>query len=147
MNTANALPALSSESTAPSKGLHVGLWIAQVLLAAVFLLSGGMKLTAPLETLRAQLPWVSGSMGSLVRAIGLAEVLGALGVVLPAATRILPRLTPLAATGLGTVMTLASLTHASRGEFPMIAVNAVLGGLAAFVAWGRSGRAPIAPRG
>jgi hypothetical protein len=67
-------------------------------------------------------------------------------LVLPAATRIKPALTPLAALGLATVMVLASLTHLLRGEVQMLPVTAVLAGLAAFVAWGRARKAPIAPR-
>ena len=145
MNNATALPATSAPKA--GRGLHIGLWIAQALLAAAFLMSGGMKLTAPLEALQAQMPWVSGAMGALVRFIGAAEVAGALGLLLPSLTRIAPRLTVLAAIGLGVIMVLASITHASRGEFPMIGANVVLGGVAAFIAWGRSSRAPIAPRG
>lgn len=122
----------------PRRGLYYGLWVAQALLALVFLMSGLTKLTAPLAQLQAQMPWVQGAMGGAVRFIGLAETAGALGVVLPAATRIRPSLTPLAAAGLTTVMVLAALTHLSRGEAPMVAVNATLGALAAFVAWGRS---------
>ncbi len=135
--------ALTSSS---SRGTHVKLWVTQGLLAAVFLLSGAMKLTAPLDQLRAQMPWVSGAIGGAVRFIGLVEVLGAVGVVLPAATRVMPKLTPLAAAGLAAVMVLASLTHASRGEFGMIPVNLVLGGMAAFVAWEHARKKPIAAR-
>ncbi len=138
-------PALNS-SASPSKALHIGLWIIQALLAAAFLMGGGMKLAAPIEELQAQMPWVAGAMGGAVRFIGLVEVLGALGLILPAATRIQPKLTPLAATGLLVVMVLAAATHIARGEFPMITVNIVLGGLAAFVAWGRFGKAAIGAR-
>jgi hypothetical protein len=67
-------------------------------------------------------------------------------LILPAATRIKPSLTPLAAIGLTTVMALASITHLVRGEVQMLPVTILLGGLAAFVAWGRSRKAPIAPR-
>jgi putative oxidoreductase len=129
-----------------SKGLHVGLWVAQGLLAAAFLSAGLMKVTSPIEALRAAMPWVNGAMGQAVRFIGTMEVLGALGLILPAATRIKPWLTPLAALGLTTVMVLASATHAVRGEPQVILFNAVLGGLAAFVAWGRWRKAPIPPR-
>lgn len=96
MSTATA-NASSLPSNSPSRALHIGLWVAQGLLAAAFLMAGGMKATAPLEQLQAQMPWVSGAMGGLVRFIGIVEILGAVGVVLPAATRILPKLTPLAA--------------------------------------------------
>jgi hypothetical protein len=105
-----------------------------------------MKATAPLEQLQASMPWVSGAMGPAVRLIGVVEVAGALGLVLPAATRVKPSLTPLAALGLTTVMVFASLTHLVRGEVQMLPITAVLAGLAAFVAWGRSRKAPIAPR-
>lgn len=142
MPNAIAVPAL----VLPRRGLHIGLWVAQGLLAVAFLMSGGMKLFAPIEELQAQMPWVAGALGSAVRFIGLAEVLGAIGLVLPAATRILPKLTPLAASGLLVVMGLAAATHASRGEYPMILANVALGGLAAFVVWGRSRKAPIAAR-
>ncbi len=142
MNNAAALPALST----PSKGFNIGLWVAQGLLAAAFLMSGGMKVSAPIEQLQAQMPWVTGALGGAVRFIGVMELLGAVGLVLPAATRIAPKLTPLAAAGLLTVMVLASMTHISRGEYPMIVANLLLGGLAAFVSWGRFKQAPIAPR-
>jgi uncharacterized membrane protein len=146
MNAA-AAPSTSSSTSTPSKGLHVGLWVAQGLLAAAFLMAGGMKVSAPLEQLQAQMPWVTGAMGGAVRFIGIVELLGALGLVLPAATRIMPKLTPLAAAGLLTVMVLGALTHISRGEYPMIVANLVLGGLAAFIAWGRFKLSPIAARG
>lgn len=129
-----------------SKWLHVGLWITQGLLAAAFLMAGGMKLSAPIEELQTQMPWVTGALGGAVRFIGAAEVLGGIGLILPAATRILPKLTPLAAAGLAIVMVLAVATHVARGEMPMIAPGLVLGGMAAFVAWGRLLKAPILPR-
>ena len=69
--------------------------------------------------------------------------LGAIGLILPAATKIKPSLTPLAALGLLTIMILAMAFHLSRGEVQATPVNIVLGGLAAFVAWGRTKRAPI----
>ncbi|MCK6544474.1 DoxX family protein [Myxococcota bacterium] len=143
MNNAATLPAISTSS----KGLHLGLWAAQVLLAAAFLMAGGMKVSAPLEELAAQMPWVTGALGGAVRFIGVMELLGALGLVLPAATRIMPKLTPLAASGLLTVMALAAMTHLVRGEHPMLVANFVLAGLAAFVAWGRFVKAPITARG
>jgi putative oxidoreductase len=72
----------------------------------------------------------------LVRFIGTSELLGALGLILPAAMRIKPALTGFAALGLLTIMVLAALFHVSRGEFGMLPINSVLGALAAFVAWG-----------
>jgi len=83
----------------------------------------------------------------LVRFIGLAELAGGLGLILPALTRIQPQLTPLAGAGLALVMFLAAGFHLSRGEFGFIVPNIVLLALAAFVAYGRWQVAPIAPRG
>lgn len=143
MTTATIVDSSVSRS---SNGMHIGLWIVQGLLAFAFLGAGLMKLTTPLDALAAQMAWVEAVPGGLVRFIGAAEFAGALGLILPAATRIQPRLTVWAAVGLVTVMALAFLTHATRGEWPMVAPNVVLGSLAAFVAWGRATKAPIASR-
>lgn len=144
MSNAATIPISTST---PSKGLHIGVWVAQGLLAAAFLMSGGNKVSAPMEQLQAQMPWFQGAMGGAARFIGVMELLGALGLILPAATRILPKLTPLAASGLLTIMILASVLHISRGEYPMLVATFALGGLAAFIAWGRIKKAPIAARG
>ncbi len=139
MSTPIATPA------APSKAWTLGLWAPQVLLALMFGMAGVMKSTQPIEAMAANMPWVADLPG-LVRFIGVAELLGAIGLILPAATRILPVLTPAAGAGLATIMVLAAGFHAMNGEYSAIAVNAVLGLLAAFVAWGRLVKAPIAPK-
>lgn len=138
---------MSTPVTAPAskKGLNIGLWIVQGLLALAFLGAGFMKLTTPIEAMAQQMAWVTTAPG-LVRFIGLAELLGGIGLILPAATRILPHLTAWAATGLGTIMLLASVFHLSRGEAMSVPANIVIGLLAAFVAWGRFKSAPISPR-
>ncbi len=138
----------AAHTAAPARrtGLHVGLWIVQVLLAAMFAMTGLMKLSQPIDALAASLPWVTTVPEMLVRFIGAAEFAGALGLILPSLTRIQPRLTALAAIGLIVVMLLASAFHASRGEFAVVPMNLVLGAFAAFVAWGRGKAAPIAPR-
>ncbi len=132
--------------TAPSKALHITLWVAQVLLALAFLGSGLMKLSMPIDELAKNMAWVARSSPGLVRFIGTAEFLGALGLILPSLTRIRPGLTPLAALGLVVVMVLAAGVHLMNGEGPMIAPNIVLGGIAAFIAWGRGRKAPIQAR-
>lgn len=130
------------------RALHLALWAAQLLLFLAFAMSGFIKLTLPIAELSQQAPWTADVSPGLVRFIGAVELAGALGVLLPAATRVRPGLTPLAAAGLATVMLLALGFHAMRGDGPTpMAINAVLGGLALFVAWGRSRRAPIAARG
>ena len=138
---------LPSPAVSSGRGLHIGLWVAQVVLALLFGMAGVSKATQPIADLAQQLVWPGAVPAGLVRFIGTAELLGAIGLVLPAATRIKPWLTPLAAAGLVTVMVLASAFHLTRGEFGGIAFNAVLGSIAAFVAWGRFRKAPIAPRG
>jgi uncharacterized membrane protein YphA (DoxX/SURF4 family) len=119
------------------------LWIIQALLAALFLFAGGTKLVLPLEVLK--------SMGSpnqivlpglLLRFIGVCEVLGALGLILPGLLRIRPVLTPLAAAGLVIIMIGATvLTFAADGLAPAL-VPLVVGILLAFVAYGRWRLAP-----
>ena len=131
---------------ATSKVMNVSLWIVQVLLAVMFAMSRLMKLTSPIAALIQQMPWAASVPELLVRSIGLAELAGALGLLLPAATRIKPMLTPLAASGLVVVMIGALATHIARGELNVAFVPVVLGALAAFVAWGRTKRAPIQPR-
>ena len=80
---------------------------------------------------------------NIVKTIGSLELLAAIGLILPALTKILPILTPLAATGLVLTMIGASLTHFRRKEYPMIGVNLVLLALAAFVAYGRFIAVPL----
>ncbi|MHB8419660.1 MAG: DoxX family protein [Myxococcales bacterium] len=136
----------TSPARSPGKGLQVGLWIVQGLLAAVFLMAGGMKLLTPIAELSQKMPWVAQAPW-LPRFIGAAEVAGALGVILPAATRIKPGLTALAALGLLTIMVLAVPFHFMQNDAAHAPIPAVLGLLAAFVAWGRYRKLPIAPRG
>ena len=133
-------------TTQPSKALHVALWIVQVLLAAMFLMAGFMKISQPITQLATSLPWVSQVPEALVRFIGAAEVLGGLGLLLPSLLRIQPRLTVLAAVGLVLVMVLAAGFHLTRGEGGMVGPNLVIALLAVFVAWGRSNKAPIAAK-
>ena len=149
MNTANSEASdgasKGAASDGGSKGLRIGLWVVQVLLALLFALSGAMKLALPYAELLKQGAWVERVPEGLVKFIGVAELSGALGVILPAATRIKPFLSPLAAAGFVVIMVLASALHLSLGEPPIAQV--ILGGLAAFVVWGRFRKAPITPRG
>ena len=128
----------SAAGTRPARALHVSLWLVQLLLAAAFLLVGYTHAIAPIAVAVARAPWVASLPVALVRLIGVAELAGALGLLLPAATRIRPKLTPLAAAGLATMMVLAIPFHLVRGEASEIVINLVLGSLAAFVAWGRT---------
>jgi DoxX-like family len=113
------------------------LWIVQALLAIVFLGAGGMKLVVPLDVLYAnmQLPLP----GIFIRFIGLCELLGALGLILPGATRIRPELTSLAARGLVLIM-VGAVMFTPPEQLATAALPVVLGLLAAFVAYGRAPR-------
>ena len=117
--------------------MGIALWVAQVLLAVAFLGAGATKLSQPKEKLAKNLAWVEDFSQGTVRLIGALEVLGAVGLVLPALTGVLPWLTPLAAVGLVLTMVGAILTHLNRKENSAIAAPAVLLVLAAFVAYGR----------
>jgi uncharacterized membrane protein YphA (DoxX/SURF4 family) len=119
------------------------LWIIQALLALLFLFSGGTKLVLPLDVLKSmgspnqiQLP------GLLLRFVGVVEVLGALGLLLPGLLRIKPWLTPLAAAGLVVVMVGAVAVTVASGEVAAAIMPLVVGLLAAFVAYGRWRLAP-----
>jgi uncharacterized membrane protein YphA (DoxX/SURF4 family) len=119
--------------------VNIAIWILQSLLALGFLAAGLIKLSRPKEKLQERMAWTESFSGPMVKVIGALEVLAALGLILPAATGILPVLTPLAATGLVIVMAGAVVTHARRREVPVIVVNVVLLLLAAVVAWARFG--------
>jgi len=117
--------------------MNIALWIVQALLALAFGMAGLMKLTQPKEKLAAQMAWVEDFAPNIVKLIGTLELLGAIGLILPLLTGILPWLTPVAAVGLVLTMLGAMATHIRRHENQMLVVNGVLLLLAAFVAYGR----------
>jgi uncharacterized membrane protein YphA (DoxX/SURF4 family) len=120
--------------------MNLALWIIAIVLAVAFAGSGLMKLVVPKDKLvTAGQGWAQDYSSTNIRLIGLVEVLGAVGLVLPAALHIAPILVPLAAVGLALVMVGAVVVHARRKEPMNIAVNVVLIALAVFVAWGRFG--------
>lgn len=130
-----------------NKAMNIALWVVQVLLGLIFLMAGATKSFQPIEVMAESLPWVTSVPVGLVRFIGISELLGGIGLLLPSMLRIKPHLTVWAAIGLTIVMVLAALFHASRGEFPAIGANAVFIALTAFVAWGRSKKVPILAKG
>jgi uncharacterized membrane protein YphA (DoxX/SURF4 family) len=109
------------------------LWIVQVLLAALFLFAGVMKLVLPLDQLAGPMPLP----GPFLRFIGVVELLGGLGLLLPGLLRIRPGLTPLAAAGLVVLMIGATAIGLMVGDPTMALIPAAVGLLAAFVAYGR----------
>jgi hypothetical protein len=145
LSQSTTLPAAAA-NVRPSRALNVSLWAAQLLLAALFFLVGYTHAAAPIAVAIQRAPWVASLPVALVRFIGVAELAGAIGLLLPAATRIRPMLTPLAAAGLAIMMLLAIPFHLLRGEASAVGINLVLGSLAALVAFGRTRWAPIADR-
>jgi uncharacterized membrane protein YphA (DoxX/SURF4 family) len=120
--------------------MNTVVWIVTAVLAAVFLAVGLMKLTQPKPALvKAGQGWAEDIPDAGVKAIGALEVLGAVGLVLPALLDTATVLVPLAAVGLAVLMLGAAVTHARRREYPNIAANLVLGALAVFVAVERFG--------
>ncbi|HEX2184038.1 MAG TPA: DoxX family protein [Chloroflexota bacterium] len=110
---------------------NVAVWGLQVLLALAFGAAGVMKIVTPVDQLVANgMAWTSAVPPIAVTLIGVAEILGAVGLILPAATRIRPELTPAAAAGLGVTQVLAAVFHVTRGEGMMVPVNLVLALLA-----------------
>src|SRR5256884_3268380 len=115
------------------------LWIVQGLLAALFLFAGGMKLVLPLDKLTGPFPLP----GWFIRFIGVCEVLGALGLILPGLFRIRRGLTPLAAAGLVIIMIGATVITLIGGDLMAAVISLIVGLLAAFVAYGRWRLVPL----
>ena len=115
----------------------LALWIVQVLLASTFANAASRKLVRKEGKASKGMAWRKDFSQETVRLVGVLELLGAAGLVLPALTGVLPWLTPLAAAGLALTMIRAALTHLRRGEYETILVIAVLMVLALFVAYGR----------
>ncbi|WP_018353376.1 DoxX family protein [Longispora albida] len=129
--------------------LNGALWVVQVLGGCFFAGSGFGKVLladgALYESAPRAVAWYAAVPQPLIVFIGVAEVLGGIGLILPALTRIRPVLTPLAGLGLAVTMLLAAVFHVVRGEYELVPANIVLGGIAALVAAGRRNVRPVAP--
>jgi uncharacterized membrane protein YphA (DoxX/SURF4 family) len=119
--------------------MNVALWAVQLTLAIMFMMAGSMKLMKDKEELAEKMGWVEDFSQSTIRLIGAAEIMGAIGLILPALTGIAPILTPLAASGLAVVTAGAMVVHLRRREYPLALMTMMLAAMAAFVAWGRFG--------
>jgi hypothetical protein len=129
-----------------STRLRASLWVVQAFLALTFVGTAIWKVATPIADLAAMIPWAGEVSPTLLYATAVFDLLGGLGVLLPSLTRIAPRLTVLAALGCVALQASAIVFHLSRGEAANTPFNFFLVALAAFVAWGRHARAPIAPR-
>ncbi|EEP72335.1 hypothetical protein MCAG_02662 [Micromonospora sp. ATCC 39149] len=120
--------------------MNIVLWVVQGALAAVFLGAGLTKIAKPKEELVAPLgEWVRSFSAPGVKLLGLVEVLGAVGLVVPPLAGVAPVLSPVAAVGIVVIMVGAIVAHARESAGSKIAMNVVLGVLAAVVVWGRFG--------
>ncbi len=117
--------------------MNIALWIAQGLLGVMYLMAGSMK-TFQIAKVKEQMPWAKNRPDGFVRFVGVSEMLGALGLIIPILTGILPWLTILAAVGLTIIQLLAIFTeHLPKKEYNVIPMNVVLMALSAFVVIGR----------
>lgn len=116
--------------------MNIALWAVQIILGLMFLMAGASK-AFQYEKTKAKMPWIKDVSKSLVIFIGIAEVLGGLGLILPQAIGFVPILTPLAAIGLAVVMVFAAIFHFNRKEYQGIGMNIILLLFALFIAWGR----------
>ena len=127
----------------PSAVMNAILWVLQVLLALVFLASGGLKLVKPKEALLDTMAVLRDYRPVTVKLIGLAEVLGAVGLIVPLAVGVAPGLVPWAALGLASVVVGAAVVHAEHRDYKPLAVHAVLLVMAIAVVFGRSADIPL----
>jgi hypothetical protein len=129
--------------------LNGALWSLQALFGFFFAGSGFGKVLLYDEALYATAPravaWYAAVPQSLIVFIGVCEVLGGIGLILPAMTKVRPNLTPLAAAGLTLTMILAAGFHIMRGEYALVPANILLGGVSAYIAVGRWRQRPIEP--
>jgi putative oxidoreductase len=121
------------------------LWVLQIFLGLFFLVFGIMHFIVP-DGLPAPLEWMYELSDGLHLVSGVAEILGGLGLILPAVTGIRPELTVWAAAGLAVVMVGAAIWHAGRGEIVQILLNLVNAAVLIFLAYGRARLAPLEPR-
>lgn len=118
--------------------MNTTLWTTQGILAAMFGMAGIMKSTQPIDKLmKSGLNWTNRISLTTVRIIGLSELLGAIGLILPITFGILPILTSVAAAGLAIIMLLAAVHHLKHKENKAIVFNTVIFFLAIFVSYGR----------
>lgn len=117
--------------------MNGALWIVQGLLAVMYGMAGIMK-TFQISKAREQLPWAKNRSDGFVRFVGTSELLGALGLILPLLTGILPWLTPVAAIGLTLIQLLAIFTeHLPKKEYNVLPINILLVALSIFILVGR----------
>jgi len=126
--------------------VNVVLWILQALMALAYLNAGYLKTFRPIAEIAPTIFWAPAVPEPLVRFIGVSELLGAIGLILPALLKIRPQLTTLAGAGLTLIMLLANIFHIVRGEFFVLPGTGVFLIVVGFITYGRWKLYPIAPR-
>ena len=127
--------------------LRVGLWGAQLIVASIFLFGAYAKLLVPQPELARMIPWTADYSTTFVHGIGLVDLAGGLGILLPSLIRVAPGLTIPAALGCAALQAFAIVFHLSRGETMALVFNIPLLAMSVFVLWGRSRKARIEARG
>lgn len=135
-----------SAAPAAHQALNTGLWVVQVLLFITFAGTALWKVLTPIPQLAAMIPWAGQVPAAFMYGTAAIDLLGGVGVLLPALTRIKPGLTAPAALGCAALQICAIVFHLSRGEAVNTPFNFLLVALSLFVAWGRRSKAPILPR-
>lgn len=128
------------------KVMNYALWAMQVLVALGFVVTGLMKVMKPVDELVVTQPWVAHFSPLVVKGIGVLELLGAIGLIVPSASRVMPKLTVFAALGLFIIMAGVAGTYVLFGEPQKMVASALLGVLCLVIAWGRSRGAVILPK-
>lgn len=136
---------IDSADERPSMIGNLVLWLAQIALSGPFIFGGVVKLTTPIAELAKVMVWTA-EYPMLARFTALVDILGGLGVLLPALTRVRPQVTIQAAWGCAALQLCAMAFHLSRSEAAMVPMNIAFLALAIFIAWGRTKWLPITPR-
>ena len=126
--------------------VNIVLWILQVLMAITYLNAGYLKTFRPIMEIALTIFWAPSLPEPLVRFIGISELLGATGLILPALLKIRPQLTTLAAVALSLVMLLATIYHIVKGEFFVLPMTLAFLFILAFIAYGRWKLSPFIQR-
>ncbi len=126
--------------------INITLWILQGLMARAYLNAGYMKTFLPIDEIAPTIFWAPRLPELLVRFIGVSELLGAIGLILPTLLRIRPGFTTLAAAALSLVMFFANLYHIAKGEFFVLPMTGLFLFVLGFIAYGRWKLSPITPK-
>lgn len=133
---------MTMDASKNTKALNVTLWILQSLMAAFFIMAGVSKFATSVEQQRIQMEWARHVPDGMIYFTGVMEILGAIGLILPALLKIKPVLTPLAAVGLAIIMVLATCLNLYIGETKGASIL-IVAAIALFIAWGRYKKVPV----